>query len=1005
VAPKDQPPPNSPDETEAAPGGRFGMGGRVTYASAAERLLDNGYEPLPIIPGEKRPRVDAWTTVTVNLDAVTAWARQYPRFGVGLRTGRLVGLDIDILDPDLAHLAERLAVEHFGDTLVRVGLWPKRLLLYRTDAPFSKIVRGSEGAKIEVLGQGQQFVAFGRHPDTGADYYWPHGETPLDIVLDGLPLVDEARCHAFLEEAATLLGLTEGKAGGGRSRPAGSGEITRDEHGLVVDGRDAWLSLIAFHAVHDALDAGRGIDPETLADIAWQRFAASSDLSRQRKDSRHGYGPADAARKIADKLHLLRQGRLPARASVEAEYQAPPHEADAARAVLNEALGDACRTIEAWHSLPLDDAPQIGLRATVGLGKSQLALKHLLELRSRLAALQRPHRILVLTPSLELADETAAGWRAAGADVAVLRGYLARDRVARQPMCLDVEAVAAAMTARSNIQSTTCIHGEHRCSFFSRCRKQANRLEVETADVVVAAYDVLFSGLAVDAASIGVILIDEGCWSRAARTTSCAWEEGVPGGIMRKARSRRRYEQAAEATAVLLNLRQRLAAAIDEPGVLRSAAVLAAGLTEADCRDAARFERQTLQETGLYPGMDREARRAAKKAVQANEPIHARIAVWSALAEQLRTGCEGRVRVVATEPSPQLEVHEVKPVHVTLQGKPVLHLDATLRLELARTVLPRMTVQEIDAAAPHMSVTLVQGSFGKTSLCPDAAISPAEQQRRANRLAECVDYVRWQARRVTPGRLLVVTYQSIEDTFAAIPGVETAHFNNVAGLDCYRDVAALIVIGRPLPRDTALLPLAAAYFGVEVTGGYRRQVAGVRMRDGTSQRVRVRRHGDPQAELLRAAICDDELVQAIGRGRGVNRSAADPLEVHVLADVALPLVHDRVLPWEMLKPDLFQRMLLEGIAVDSPGDAALLHPRLFGSAEQAKKAFQRGVFGGHFPKRDPYREMSPKSAAYRRAGRGRSWQRAWWLDGDPDSIRSALEAALGPLGGWNPDEA
>ena len=92
-------------------------------------------------------------------------------------------------------------------------------------------------------------------------------------------------------------------------------------------------------------------------------------------------------------------------------------------------------------------------------------------------------------------------------------------------------------------------------------------------------------------------------------------------------------------------------------------------------------------------------------------------------------------------------------------------------------------------------------------------------------------------------------------------------------------------------------------------------------------------------KLLRAAICDDELIQAIGRGRGVNRTADDPLEVHVLADVALPLVHDQLLAWETVRPDLFQRMLLAGIAVDSPADAARLHPdAVLATRQQAKKA-------------------------------------------------------------------
>jgi len=232
--------------------------------------------------------------------------------------------------------------------------------------------------------------------------------------------------------------------------------------------------------------------------------------------------------------------------------------------------------------------------------------------------------------------------------------------------------------------------------------------------------------------------------------------------------------------------------------------------------------------------------------------------------------------------------------------------------------------------------------------------------------------------------------------------VETGHFNAIAGLDAYRDVRLLVVVGRPLPSDTALAPLSSAMFRHLPAGGYGTELRGVQMRDGSSRAVRVRVHGDARADLLRAAICDDEVLQAIGRGRGVNRSIADPLEVHVLADVALPLVHDEVLGWEAVQPDLFQRLLLAGIAVDSPGDAARLHPGLFSCAEQAKSAFRRS-FQGQNPIRVIYREMTLKSAAYRRAGRGRSWQRAWWLDGDADAARSVLEASLDALAGWKPE--
>ena len=164
---------------------------------------------------------------------------------------------------------------------------------------------------------------------------------------------------------------------------------------------------------------------------------------------------------------------------------------------------------------------------------------------------------------------------------------------------------------------------------------------------------------------------------------------------------------------------------------------------------------------------------------------------------------DGRVHIRLTaDGRHEIEVTGLKPIHPTLRDKPVLHLDATLRPELTRGVLKDIEVHDIDAAAPHMSLRLITGRFGKGQLCPATGLESREAQRRRNRLAEVVDYVAWQARRVRPGRVLAVTYKASEDAFRAIPGVEVAHFNAVAGLDAYRDVRLLIVVGRPLPSDS-----------------------------------------------------------------------------------------------------------------------------------------------------------------------------------------------------------
>ncbi len=162
------------------------------------------------------------------------------------------------------------------------------------------------------------------------------------------------------------------------------------------------------------------------------------------------------------------------------------------------------------------------------------------------------------------------------------------------------------------------------------------------------------------------------------------------------------------------------------------------------------------------------------------------------------------------------------------------------------------------------------------------------------------------------------------------------------------------------------------------------------------------RHEEPNAEIIRAAICDDELIQVIGRGRGVNRTAQNPLDVHILADVALPLVHDCIAPWDSIQPGIFERMLLGGAAVDSASDAFALYPEMFSSLEQAKSAFRRGLFKGQAP----YiyiRDLTLKSAQYRRTGRGRSWQRARWIAGDGAAVLRHLEAVLGDLADWRPE--
>jgi len=182
-------------------------------ARYGERLVSNGYAILPIAPGTKKPgrhvrgkwadypewnRHAARPTTEIELKAWSRW----PGCGVGIVGGSVAAVDIDIVeDPELALKIEQLARERLGDTpAVRIGRAPKRMLVYRTAAPFKGIKRHP----LEILCLGQQFVAYAMHPDTGEPYAWPE-EGLADLDISSLPEVDEAKARAFLDEAGALL--------------------------------------------------------------------------------------------------------------------------------------------------------------------------------------------------------------------------------------------------------------------------------------------------------------------------------------------------------------------------------------------------------------------------------------------------------------------------------------------------------------------------------------------------------------------------------------------------------------------------------------------------------------------------------------------------------------------------------------------------------------------------------------------------------------------------------
>jgi hypothetical protein len=186
---------------------------RIKVTERRRRYLTLGYEPIPIISGRKRPALDDWRKTKLDLDTVSAWANDRPaELSTGIRTKYTPGFDIDIRNADIADKVQQALFNMLpsGTFLKRTGLPPKRLIPCRCTTPFSKIgvsFKSPDGTvhKVEVLGDGQQFVAEGIHEDTKLPYHWEDNTDLLTIAHEHLPLVDEALARRFVTEASAIM--------------------------------------------------------------------------------------------------------------------------------------------------------------------------------------------------------------------------------------------------------------------------------------------------------------------------------------------------------------------------------------------------------------------------------------------------------------------------------------------------------------------------------------------------------------------------------------------------------------------------------------------------------------------------------------------------------------------------------------------------------------------------------------------------------------------------------
>lgn len=191
-------------------------------AELGETVIANGYDIIPIKRGEKYPPHDNWQ----KTKATPSWLAKVlvegikqekdgetrvikvADAGIGLLTRNTPGVDIDISDVEMSKYMEDWILERMGQfsAPVRIGRYPRRLLMFRTDEPFSKVNSNEyldefgEKQKVEVLADGQQFVAYHIHPDTKKPYEWIYKPSPLSVHAKDLPPLTRVQAQEIVNE-------------------------------------------------------------------------------------------------------------------------------------------------------------------------------------------------------------------------------------------------------------------------------------------------------------------------------------------------------------------------------------------------------------------------------------------------------------------------------------------------------------------------------------------------------------------------------------------------------------------------------------------------------------------------------------------------------------------------------------------------------------------------------------------------------------------------------------
>jgi putative DNA primase/helicase len=631
------------------------------------------------------------------------------------------------------------------------------------------------------------------------------------------------------------------------------------------------------------------------------------------------------------------------------------------------------------------------VKTDVGSGKTEINLQNM-AIRLRQMRDSGDKRICVVAvPTHALGDQQMTRFRAMLNAKNISAGvWRSREANANgEPMCLDRGAVKDAKEALADVQTSICRRkmpdGTVReCQHFAECRFQKQR--DAKPDVMFVPHEIIYGQKPAGVGKPAFLVVDESSWADGLfgcddrlwllLDTLISENAAVP----RSPLSSGQLESSRRALhAALVEILQE-ATEPDEDTRLPAvrAILLKHGLCTETANECYALEWKRKTDAEIYPGMPPKSRKEAVAAVIHNQIVRKLGFLWKSVAHLLaNNGPEksGRISVGLIKckdgVAPAVFMKGRRDIHADWQI-PTLILDATLQPDLVRHFWPTMQVTaDIRIQTPHQHVTqIIDRSYSKTQL------------GKAAGLRDVHAIICREARRYE-GRVLVVVQQEMEEVLPGIGplprNIELAHHNAVEGKDQWgpgpdRDgVKALIVVGRTAPSPVEVEKMAEALTGAAIErhqGWYPKASTAREIADGTFRPGESDRHPNAVAEAIRWHIAEGQLVQIIGRARGVNRTESNPVDILVMTNAPLPIPVEHLISAADLDPSPADLMMAAGgVSFESPTDAATTYPNLWKSRQAVADAWRRFKEGhtSSFRNRE-YLIMETLRVQYQKAG-------------------------------------